>query len=112
MKLSAGGSYIIIFIFRFSLLHILQSINLPLNGSTSSKNVAREISICWILGILIGFLPLFWHQESIDKACSIFKVMAEGYLILRFLLVILIPAITMIIIYINIYKIIIRQVCT
>ncbi|XP_070509392.1 adenosine receptor A2a-like [Chironomus tepperi] len=97
----------------FSLLLIsidrILSINLPLNGSTSSKNVAKEIGICWILGILIGCLPLFWHKESDDKTCSIFEIMAEGYLLLRFLFVILIPAITMIMIYINIYKIIIRQ---
>ncbi|KAL7049572.1 hypothetical protein ACKWTF_003771 [Chironomus riparius] len=97
-------------IFSLVLISIKRFTSLIVNPTRqkleSTKNIAREISICWMFGILIGFLPIFWNNKSSTENCILTDVLSENYIIFRFTIVVLIPSLVIGVVYIKIYKII------
>jgi len=83
--------------------------NYPRPKIKSGKNIAKEIGICWLIGFSIGFLPTIWIGDT-DRECALLNVLSKGYIIFRFIFVVIIPSIIMFVVYFKIYKIIITQV--
>lgn len=68
------------------------------------------ISLCWIFGIVIGFLPLFgWHKE-VTEGCLFVEIMDYNYLVFLYFTTIITPALILAIFYGLIYKVILKQV--
>ncbi|XP_035919536.1 adenosine receptor A2b [Anopheles stephensi] len=75
-----------------------------------TKTTLYIISMCWLVGSIIGFLPLFgWHEEPAEEACLFVKVMNYDYLVFLYLVTIIIPAVLLLAFYIHIYRVIVRQ---
>uniref|UniRef100_A0A182K5Q3 G-protein coupled receptors family 1 profile domain-containing protein n=1 Tax=Anopheles christyi TaxID=43041 RepID=A0A182K5Q3_9DIPT len=75
-----------------------------------TKTTLYIISLCWLAGFIIGFLPLFgWHEEPAEDACLFVKVMNYDYLVFLYLVTIIIPAVLLLAFYIHIYRVIVRQ---
>ncbi|ETN65636.1 Adenosine receptor [Anopheles darlingi] len=75
-----------------------------------TKTTIGIISVCWLIGSIIGFLPLFgWHEEPDEDTCLFVKVMDYDYLVFLYLFTIIIPAVLLLAFYIHIYRVIIRQ---
>ncbi|XP_035774259.1 adenosine receptor A2a-like isoform X2 [Anopheles albimanus] len=75
-----------------------------------TKTTIGIISVCWLIGSIIGFLPLFgWHEEPDENTCLFVKVMDYDYLVFLYLFTIIIPAVLLLAFYIHIYRVIIRQ---
>ncbi|KAK5644341.1 hypothetical protein RI129_005641 [Pyrocoelia pectoralis] len=70
------------------------------------------ISVCWLSGSFIGFLPLMgWYQEMEgDFQCLFLKVMDPKYLVFLYFVTILTPALLMAASYIHIYRVVLKQV--
>lgn len=70
------------------------------------------IGICWLCGMIIGFLPLFgWHEAyEEDFFCLFVEVMDYDYLVFLYITTIITPSILLIGFYVRIYQVIIRQV--
>uniref|UniRef100_T1J2N5 G-protein coupled receptors family 1 profile domain-containing protein n=1 Tax=Strigamia maritima TaxID=126957 RepID=T1J2N5_STRMM len=86
----------------------------PLNyASHMSKRAAQGIIIvCWILGALIGFLPVIgWHQHptSTDSCLFVF-VMDYNFLVFLYFATIVGPSLLMGIFYGRIYCVVVQQV--
>ncbi|KAM7349895.1 adenosine receptor [Cochliomyia hominivorax] len=82
-----------------------------------SRNVRTKtaiviISMCWVAGTIVGFLPLFgWHAAANDnQACLFVEVMDYNYLVFLYFATIITPALLMLAFYAHIYKVIIKQV--
>ncbi|KAI8128212.1 Adenosine receptor A2a [Lucilia cuprina] len=82
-----------------------------------SRNVRTKtaiviISMCWVAGTVVGFLPLFgWHAAVDDnQACLFVEVMDYNYLVFLYFATIITPALLMLAFYAHIYKVIIKQV--
>uniref|UniRef100_A0A1I8MRQ5 G-protein coupled receptors family 1 profile domain-containing protein n=1 Tax=Musca domestica TaxID=7370 RepID=A0A1I8MRQ5_MUSDO len=82
-----------------------------------SRNVRTRtaiviISMCWLAGAIVGFLPLFgWHAAvDTNQACLFVEVMDYNYLVFLYFATIITPALLMIAFYAHIYKVIIKQV--
>lgn len=69
-----------------------------------------EITICWIVGVCVGFLPFAWHQSAPITRCFYHDVVTEGYQMFRHVFVILVPACIIFTIYGMIYKVVLHQV--
>ncbi|RWS07175.1 adenosine receptor A2b-like protein, partial [Dinothrombium tinctorium] len=67
---------------------------------------------CWIIGSLIGFLPLFGWNNGPEKwgRCLFIPVMSYNLLVFVFFGTIVFPAILMAFCYLRIYLIVVRQV--
>uniref|UniRef100_A0A182N195 G-protein coupled receptors family 1 profile domain-containing protein n=1 Tax=Anopheles dirus TaxID=7168 RepID=A0A182N195_9DIPT len=75
-----------------------------------TKTTLYIISMCWLAGSIIGFLPLFgWHEDPSEDACLFVKVMNYDYLVFLYLVTIIIPAVLLLAFYIHIYRVIVRQ---
>uniref|UniRef100_A0A182JD84 G-protein coupled receptors family 1 profile domain-containing protein n=1 Tax=Anopheles atroparvus TaxID=41427 RepID=A0A182JD84_ANOAO len=75
-----------------------------------TKTTLYIISVCWVVGSVIGFLPLFgWHEDPDVDACLFVKVMNYDYLVFLYLVTIIIPAVLLLAFYIHIYRVIVRQ---
>uniref|UniRef100_A0A182PBJ2 G-protein coupled receptors family 1 profile domain-containing protein n=1 Tax=Anopheles epiroticus TaxID=199890 RepID=A0A182PBJ2_9DIPT len=75
-----------------------------------TKTTLYIISMCWLAGFIIGFLPLFgWHEDPSEDACLFVKVMNYDYLVFLYLVTIIIPAVLLLAFYIHIYRVIVRQ---
>uniref|UniRef100_A0A182SC61 G-protein coupled receptors family 1 profile domain-containing protein n=1 Tax=Anopheles maculatus TaxID=74869 RepID=A0A182SC61_9DIPT len=75
-----------------------------------TKTTLYIISMCWLIGSIIGFLPLFgWHEQPTEEACLFVKVMNYDYLVFLYLVTIIIPAVLLLAFYIHIYRVIVRQ---
>ncbi|XP_058127290.1 adenosine receptor A2b [Anopheles ziemanni] len=75
-----------------------------------TKTTLYIISVCWLVGSVIGFLPLFgWHENPDEDACLFVKVMNYDYLVFLYLVTIIIPAVLLLAFYIHIYRVIVRQ---
>uniref|UniRef100_A0A182QSG8 G-protein coupled receptors family 1 profile domain-containing protein n=1 Tax=Anopheles farauti TaxID=69004 RepID=A0A182QSG8_9DIPT len=75
-----------------------------------TKTTLYIISMCWLAGSIIGFLPLFgWHEDPTEDACLFVKVMNYDYLVFLYLVTIIIPAVLLLAFYIHIYRVIVRQ---
>ena len=83
--------------------------NYPKPKIKSSKSIAKEIGICWLIGFSIGFLPTIWTGDT-NRECALLNILSKGFIIFRFIFVVIIPSIIMFVVYFNIYKIIITQV--
>lgn len=87
----------------------------PMAYSTNSntKIAISIICICWIMGLLIGFLPLMgWRAAkgpSLD-ACEFSLVMDYSYLVFLYLATIILPALFMATSYAHIYTVVIKQI--
>ncbi|KAH8388603.1 hypothetical protein KR093_011145, partial [Drosophila rubida] len=82
-----------------------------------SRNVRTRtaiviISVCWVAGTIVGFLPLFgWHADvRHDQECLFVEVMDYNYLVFLYFATIITPALLMLAFYTHIYRVIIRQV--
>ncbi|XP_050523019.1 adenosine receptor A2b-like [Daktulosphaira vitifoliae] len=87
----------------------------PMAYSTNSntKIAVSIICICWLLGILIGFMPLMgWRADNgptLD-ACMFSQVMDYNYLVFLYLVTIILPALLMATSYAHIYTVILKQI--
>lgn len=70
------------------------------------------ISMCWVAGALVGFMPLFgWHADvASNQACLFVEVMDYDYLVFLYFATIITPAILMLAFYTHIYRVIVKQV--
>lgn len=70
------------------------------------------ISFCWLLGSLVGFLPLFgWHAaKEQNQPCMFVEVMDYNYLVFLYVGTIITPSLLLLAFYIHIYTVIIKQV--
>ncbi|XP_017488521.1 PREDICTED: uncharacterized protein LOC108376790 [Rhagoletis zephyria] len=84
-----------------------------------SRNVRTRtaiviISMCWVAGTIVGFLPLFgWHvkpENQADMSCHFVKVMDYNYLVFLYFATIITPALLMLAFYTHIYRVIVKQV--
>ncbi|XP_017038088.1 uncharacterized protein AdoR isoform X1 [Drosophila kikkawai] len=82
-----------------------------------SRNVRTRtaiviISMCWVAGTIVGFLPLFgWHANVGDnQECLFVEVMDYDYLVFLYFATIITPALLMLAFYTHIYRVIIKQV--
>ncbi|EDW14350.1 uncharacterized protein LOC6572783 isoform X2 [Drosophila mojavensis] len=82
-----------------------------------SRNVRTRtaiviISVCWLAGAIVGFLPLFgWHADvPHDQTCLFVEVMDYNYLVFLYFATIITPALLMLAFYTHIYRVIIKQV--
>ncbi|KAA0193219.1 hypothetical protein HAZT_HAZT000837 [Hyalella azteca] len=70
---------------------------------------SRIILVCWVLGTVIGLLPLFgWHLEC--RLCLFTAVMDPSYLVFLYLTTIVGPGILMAFFYGHIFSVVIKQV--
>uniref|UniRef100_A0A182MQF0 G-protein coupled receptors family 1 profile domain-containing protein n=1 Tax=Anopheles culicifacies TaxID=139723 RepID=A0A182MQF0_9DIPT len=75
-----------------------------------TKTTLYIISMCWLAGFIIGFLPLFgWHEDPTEDACLFVKVMNYDYLVFLYLVTIIIPAVLLLAFYMHIYRVIVKQ---
>ncbi|XP_052900910.1 adenosine receptor A3 [Anopheles moucheti] len=75
-----------------------------------TKTTLYIISMCWLVGSVIGFLPLFgWHEDPTEDACLFVKVMNYDYLVFLYFLTIVIPAVLLLAFYMHIYRVIVKQ---
>ncbi|XP_055615756.1 uncharacterized protein LOC129761928 [Toxorhynchites rutilus septentrionalis] len=80
-----------------------------------SRNVRTKtaiviISLCWLAGSVIGFLPLFgWHETPTVDTCLFLKVMDYDYLVFLYFATIITPALIMLAFYAHIYRVIVKQ---
>ncbi|XP_074595626.1 adenosine receptor A2b-like isoform X1 [Brevipalpus obovatus] len=84
----------------------------PLNyHSQMSSRAARIIIIsCWILGALVGFLPLFgWNQGKKGPECYFLRIMDYGFLVFLFFATIVFPAFIMLFVYLRIYLVVVNH---
>ncbi|XP_017008664.2 uncharacterized protein AdoR isoform X2 [Drosophila takahashii] len=82
-----------------------------------SRNVRTRtaifiISMCWVAGTIVGFLPLFgWHADvNHNQECLFVEVMDYNYLVFLYFATIITPALLMLAFYTHIYRVIIKQV--
>ncbi|KAH8382283.1 hypothetical protein KR009_002677 [Drosophila setifemur] len=82
-----------------------------------SRNVRTRtaiviISMCWVAGTIVGFLPLFgWHADvGHNQECLFVEVMDYDYLVFLYFATIITPALLMLAFYTHIYRVIIKQV--
>lgn len=70
------------------------------------------ISVCWLAGAIVGFLPLFgWHADvPHNQTCLFVEVMDYNYLVFLYFATIITPALLMLAFYTHIYRVIIKQV--
>nr|XP_029717466.1 5-hydroxytryptamine receptor 2B-like [Aedes albopictus]XP_029717467.1 5-hydroxytryptamine receptor 2B-like [Aedes albopictus]XP_029717468.1 5-hydroxytryptamine receptor 2B-like [Aedes albopictus] len=80
-----------------------------------SRNVRTKtaiviISLCWLAGSIIGFLPLFgWHETPQIDTCLFLQVMDYDYLVFLYFSTIITPALIMLAFYAHIYRVIVKQ---
>ncbi|XP_055841471.1 uncharacterized protein LOC129908752 [Episyrphus balteatus] len=76
-----------------------------------TKTAIGIISMCWMAGTIVGFLPLFgWHADVEHNASCLFvKVMDYNYLVFLYFATIITPALLMLAFYAHIYRVIIKQ---
>lgn len=88
----------------------LEGHSIPLNLLLFHSFLLEIISLCWIFGIVIGFLPLFgWHKE-VTEGCLFVEIMDYNYLVFLYFTTIITPALILAIFYGLIYKVILKQV--
>lgn len=69
------------------------------------------ISVCWMAGSIIGFLPLFgWNTGTIDDRCYFLDVMDSYFLVFLYFGTIITPALILMAFYAHIYRVILKQV--
>lgn len=75
--------------------------------------LAGIISLCWLFGSIIGFLPVFgWHNEAQKQRCFFTEIMDYNYLVFLYFTTIITPALILAVFYGLIYRVILKQVST
>lgn len=69
------------------------------------------ICFCWIIGSMIGFLPLFgWNNGHLaSDECFFIPIMNYDFLMFLYFATIVLPAIIMAFFYIRIYIVVVQQ---
>ncbi|KAJ6216218.1 hypothetical protein RDWZM_007375 [Blomia tropicalis] len=77
----------------------------------SEKTALIIICLCWILGTMIGFLPLFgWNNGHLaNDACYFIPIMNYDFLMFLYFATIVLPGLVMAFFYIRIYIVVIQQ---
>lgn len=72
------------------------------------------ISLCWLFGSVLGFLPVFgWHNETgHNEQCFFTDIMDYNYLVFLYFTTIITPSIILAVFYGLIYRVILKQVST
>ena len=78
----------------------MQSKNLPNNNNISAKVAIKEISFCWIFGIIFGVGHFISHSD----------LWFQIYIIIRLIFLIIVPIVILGINYFRIYEIILNQI--
>jgi len=101
----------------YSRAHFLQYCTIPRTGkmiiTVKIVAVLGIICVCWITGLLIGFMPLMgWRavEGPMLESCEFSRVMDYNYLVFLYLATIILPALFMATSYAHIYTVIIKQV--
>jgi hypothetical protein len=77
----------------------------------SPKTFSGIISLCWLFGSLIGFLPVFgWHNDGYQGVCLFTAIMDYNYLVFLYFATIITPSLILAVFYGLIYRVILRQV--
>ncbi|CAG2163129.1 unnamed protein product [Oppiella nova] len=80
-----------------------------------SETTAMFIIIsCWIVGAVIGFLPILWNNgldmyKSLDNKCLFIPVMDYNFLVFLYFSTIVLPALMMAFFYGRIYLVVMKQ---
>ncbi|KAL7049800.1 hypothetical protein ACKWTF_003860 [Chironomus riparius] len=90
---------------RFNILSIIK----PQRNRATTKNVFREICICWILGIIAGFIP-FLSYDGWENACNASVYRSKIHITFRIIFMLLIPTIILGINYFKIHQIVLNQI--
>jgi adenosine receptor A2a len=82
-----------------------------------SRNVRTKtaiviITVCWVAGSIVGFLPLMgWHKNApSDGRCFFLDVMDYNYLVFLYFGTIITPALVLAAFYAHIYQVVLKQV--
>ncbi|XP_064459550.1 adenosine receptor A2a-like [Ornithodoros turicata] len=79
----------------------------------STSIVVRVIAACWVLGCVVGFMPLFgWNsvEAAPDGYCLFLPVMRYGFLVFLYFATIVYPALLIAYCYCRIYRVVRKQV--
>ncbi|CAH1375400.1 unnamed protein product [Tenebrio molitor] len=81
-----------------------------------SRNVRTKtaiviITVCWVAGSIVGFLPLMgWHKNApSDGRCFFLDVMDYNYLVFLYFGTIITPALVLAAFYAHIYQVVLKQ---
>ncbi|CAB0035717.1 unnamed protein product [Trichogramma brassicae] len=76
-----------------------------------TKTAIGIICVCWVLGTLVGFLPLLgWNAgHKSDEKCIFTEVMDYNYLVFLYCTTIIFPAILIIAFYAHIWSVVVKQ---
>ncbi|XP_014245551.1 adenosine receptor A3 [Cimex lectularius] len=80
--------------------------------NVTSKTAIYIICLCWVLGTIVGFLPLLgWNNGmAIDSPqCHFTEVMDYNFLVFLYLATIVFPALLMAAFYAHIYSVVLKQ---
>ncbi|XP_076364658.1 adenosine receptor A1-like [Tachypleus tridentatus] len=77
----------------------------------TEKSVAVIIMTCWVLGIIVGFLPFFgWNSGPVASGkCYFVKVMDYNFLVFLYFATIVYPSVLMALFYGRIYHVVLKQ---
>ncbi|CAG9114649.1 unnamed protein product [Plutella xylostella] len=94
---------------QLSTINDLHSINYDLD--TVQIKYIVIISICWVAGAGVGFLPLLgWHAAAGDHPdCYFVEVMDYDYLLFLYLATIITPSLLLVLFYAHIYRVVVKQ---
>ncbi|GBP14539.1 Adenosine receptor A2a [Eumeta japonica] len=69
------------------------------------------ISVCWVAGALVGFLPLFGWHAAVDAApdCYFVEVMDYNFLLFLYFATIITPSVLLAAFYAHIYRVVVKQ---
>lgn len=71
------------------------------------------ISLCWLFGSIIGFMPVFgWHNDGYQDLCLFTHIMDYNYLVFLYFTTIITPSLILAVFYGLIYRVILQQVST
>ncbi|CAL7947595.1 unnamed protein product [Xylocopa violacea] len=76
-----------------------------------TKTAIGIICVCWIAGMLVGFLPLLgWNAgKKSNEKCIFTEVMDYDYLVFLYFATIIFPALLIAAFYTHIYRVVIKQ---
>ncbi|NP_001308587.1 uncharacterized LOC103314255 [Tribolium castaneum] len=99
-------------LFTVSLLVVLCTISIfCLVAVSVDRYWAMIITVCWVAGTIVGFLPLMgWHKSApSDGRCFFLGVMDYNYLVFLYFGTIITPALLLAAFYAHIYQVVLKQ---
>ncbi|XP_070509389.1 adenosine receptor A1-like isoform X2 [Chironomus tepperi] len=83
---------------------------LAYSRNARTKTAIGIITLCWVFGSLIGFLPLFgWYNKGTEQECYFTDKMDYNYLVFLYFTTIITPSIILAVFYGLIYRVILKQ---